>query len=947
MLKNICLSFNRTNISKNHLFRQLCIANNQLYPTRNYATISKSPKSNTVSKNAIPINTELLKFPISKIRNVGIIAHIDAGKTTTTERILYYSGSIKHIGNVDQGDTITDYLQQERDRGITIQSAAVTVPWNSHRINIIDTPGHADFTYEVIRSLRVLDGTVVILDAVEGVEAQTEKVWKQSRHALKLPNVIYINKMDRMGAGFSRTCKDIMIKLKTKIVLVNIPFFIEDEINRERIFTGVIDVINGKILIWDVENAKHSKYDGTEITVFDLNNPTNQEKYPNQFKEYCSARESMVETLCEFDHNESLVDSFLENDEDYMKVPAEDLKAAIRNSTLSNDVSAVLCGASFKNIGVQPLMDSIVDFLPSPIDVQLPEIRSKLSTDRRSKKSKKKTHINNSGDTIVETVPIKLDMIAGNIINNNPQLTVGLAFKVISDYRKQPMIFVRIYSGKLLNGAVLVNSRTGKKFRIINLFLINGDTPHSIDKLNCGNIGVMTVSLVSSATEVTSTTSDNDSGSIFNSTLDSVSFNDLNELRTGDTFVSHSMKKDGSKSFKELESKIQLNPISSPPSIFVTSLEPRTVSDKKSLDENLKIILREDPSLKVFENEEGQTLISGMGELHLEIVKDRLVNDMKTNCDISKVMVTYKETLLRSSGVVRKKDEEISVGCSSDPEDSLEIELEIEPFEGPAKEHYLFKNSAKESEYDNLVALPSDNNLVYIPLRAAPRNVSDYLESLSEEWPLQVKYDQVINSLLASCVSTLQNGGMIGNLPLNSVLIKINKWRFPKASTDLRSLLFLTRDTINETLREKFDPEKDYAILEPIMTIKVAVNNEDVGKVSHDLTSTRKAVIMSIEDDLGSIEETDGVNYLKEAEKQYLPYDQTVISKMKSGDAGKEGDEGFLKLIEAIAPLREMIGYLTKLRSLTKGRSTFVMEYKGLRKVTKDRLESVKEDMYL
>lgn len=241
-------------------------------------------------------NSKLNELPISKIRDIGIIAHIDAGKTTTTERMLFYSGKTKRIGNVDQGDTVTDYLESERERGITIQSAAITIPWNKHKINIIDTPGHADFTFEVIRSLRVLDGAVVILDAVEGVEAQTEKVWKQSQE-LKLPKIAFVNKMDRDGAGFSRTVKEIIQKLQTRIVLITIPYFESIKGNVPQ-FKGVIDIIHKKILVWDLENDNSGK----TITAIGI------EDKPEVLETVTKARESMIETLGEFD--DGIVDSF-------------------------------------------------------------------------------------------------------------------------------------------------------------------------------------------------------------------------------------------------------------------------------------------------------------------------------------------------------------------------------------------------------------------------------------------------------------------------------------------------------------------------------------------------------------------------------------------------------------------------------------------------------------
>ena len=290
------------------------------------------------------------RSPLSKVRNIGIIAHIDAGKTTTTERMLYYAGISKHIGDVDTGDTITDFLEQERSRGITIQSAAISFPWrNTFAINLIDTPGHIDFTFEVIRALKVIDSCVVILDAVAGVEAQTEKVWKQSKSK---PKICFINKMDRMGASFNHTVNDLINKFMrgttTKPVLVNIPYYRKQPTSNDYVFQGVIDVVNGKRLTWNPENPDEiivDELDGTSL-------------------EQCNrCRESMIETLTEYD--EDLVQHFLEEAEgDYSKVSAQFLNASIRKLTMKNMIVPVLCGASFKNIGVQPLLDAIVNYLP-------------------------------------------------------------------------------------------------------------------------------------------------------------------------------------------------------------------------------------------------------------------------------------------------------------------------------------------------------------------------------------------------------------------------------------------------------------------------------------------------------------------------------------------------------------------------------------------------------
>lgn len=425
------------------------------------------------------------RSPLSKVRNIGIIAHIDAGKTTTTERMLYYAGISKHIGDVDTGDTITDFLEQERSRGITIQSAAISFPWrNTFAINLIDTPGHIDFTFEVIRALKVIDSCVVILDAVAGVEAQTEKVWKQSKSK---PKICFINKMDRMGASFNHTVNDLINKFMrgttTKPVLVNIPYYRKQPTSNDYVFQGVIDVVNGKRLTWNPENPDEiivDELDGTSL-------------------EQCNrCRESMIETLTEYD--EDLVQHFLEEAEgDYSKVSAQFLNASIRKLTMKNMIVPVLCGASFKNIGVQPLLDAIVNYLPSPIEAELPELNDK-------------------------TVPMKYDPKVGCLVNNNKNLCIALAFKVITDPIRGKQIFIRIYSGTLNSGNTVYNSTTGEKFKLGKLLIPHAGTSQPVNILTAGQIGLLTGSTVE------------------------------NNISTGDTLITHSSKKDGLKSLDKKRS---------------------------------------------------------------------------------------------------------------------------------------------------------------------------------------------------------------------------------------------------------------------------------------------------------------------------------------------------------------------------------------------------------
>ncbi|KAF8000311.1 hypothetical protein HF325_005240 [Metschnikowia pulcherrima] len=344
---------------------------------------------------------KLNSVPAEKTRNIGIIAHIDAGKTTTTERMLYYSGKTQRIGNVDQGDTVTDYLPSERERGITIQLAAISIPWNGHKINIIDTPGHADFTFEVTRSLRVLDGAVTILDAVAGVEAQTEKVWRQA-NALGIPRIAYVNKMDRPGAGFSRTVKEIVAKLQTRVVCLNLPYFETENGDFAR-----FDVLHKKLLLWDAHDVL-----GKTLRAIDLN-PSDPKLAP-LYEMVLQSRESMIETLGELD--EAVIEEFFERDEDYMAVSTSTLNKAIQAATIASKVTPVLCGLSFRNLGVQPLMDAVVAYLASPLQIGLPDITSSAAKKLgRRKKALPAEEV---------AVPMKMDSKRGLVINNSANLTV-------------------------------------------------------------------------------------------------------------------------------------------------------------------------------------------------------------------------------------------------------------------------------------------------------------------------------------------------------------------------------------------------------------------------------------------------------------------------------------------------------------------------------------------
>lgn len=792
------------------------------------------------------LRTYATRADISKLRNIGIIAHIDAGKTTTTERMLYYSGKINRIGDVDQGDTITDFLPQERARGITIQSAAISFNWqDDYKINLIDTPGHADFSFEVIRAVKVLDGCVTILDAVAGVEAQTEKVWKQSKN---IPKICFINKMDREGAGYSRTVKELITKMQTKVALINMPLFKYCTETQANSFEGVIDVVNKKVLKWSPEDP--DKIDVIEAT----------EATPEIKEQFLQGRESLVEALGEFD--EGLVEYFLDQAEgDYLKVPANLLNQSIRRATINQYLTPVLCGASFRNIGVQPLLDAVVNYLPSPLEARIPEVNH-------------------------DNLPISYDPKVGALINGNKNLCVAFAFKVITDPIRGTMIFIRVYSGTLNSNSTVYNCTRASKFKLGKLVLLHADVYEETSQLYPGEIGVLTGATVA------------------------------NNISTGDTIVNHSMKKDGLKSLnKNTELTLRINPIAVPPPVFVVCVEPRTLGNKKSMEEALQVIVREDPSLVVSKDEEtGQTLLGGMGELHLEIARERLLNDLHADVNIGKLMVSYKETI---DQLGKESTTENDGGCK------FTLSVEPIPLDVPVEE--TISSDKSGSKWYPLGS--DDNYLVVEPHETYKLN----------DWKLQVPYHSIVNAILSSSIAALQKGGKVANFALHSCAVKLKgNWQIPLDMENVTEILPLTRNLIMGILDSL--PSDSYSVLEPVMNLEVIIPQKDVGPVMQDLTGARKANILSIEDEheiSGSNDGLNSVDFHRMAQQQYLPPDMTL----KNAQLGEIGSTN--KIIRAFVPLREMVTYTNKIRSLTQGRGSFHMDYHGMDRVTQDRLDSV------
>ncbi|ODQ66352.1 ribosome-releasing factor 2, mitochondrial [Nadsonia fulvescens var. elongata DSM 6958] len=804
---------------------------------------------------------------IQTIRNIGIIAHIDAGKTTTTERMLFYSGVTKNIGNVDDGDTVMDYLPAERERGITITSAAITFEWNGNKINLIDTPGHADFTFEVIRSIRVLDGAVTILDGVAGVEAQTEKVWNQAAE-MAIPRIIFVNKMDRPGAGFSRTVKEVVSKLNTKVALINIPLFETDgTVNSEERFCGVVDVVDKKVIKWQ-ENS-----DGNDVTVIDIT------EYPSDtVKEECEkARTALIENLCEFD--EGLVETFLELG-DYMEVPKADIKRALRQSTISQEITPVLCGASFRNIGVQPLLDAVVELLPTPIERPHPNAIIELS------KSKKRTKIGGHKAKAIIRKEITLTP------ESNKMLTCALAFKVVNDPIRGMLTYVRVYSGILRSGSMFHNTATGTNERAVKLLQMKADESVEVDQIAAGNIGVIV---------------------------------GAKDVRTGDTLVCHSIKKDGIKQLTDNDINLHLRPISVPPPVFFASIEPCTVSDRKGMDEALNILLKEDPSLHLSVDENsGQTLLSGMGELHLDIAADRLINSLKAKVEMGKIMITYKETIQATTATIENSYKMTESVVDGEAPPSGRVKLLIEPLYPDIPETYAGAH-----------LLDNENNYLTID------------STIAHQRHLIISNEDIHHAFITGIIPALASGGKIANLPLRDLHFRVLEWEIPEDVTSTLAISTATRLAAREALDTLAKPgdingaTKAYALLEPVMSVKITINEEDLGTVVQDVSGTRRGNIASLDEEYGTtgvgLNGKEEINYKDLAERTYVPLDMTMYMSKHN----VRNNNSRQHVVRASVPLKEMVGYLKSLRSMTQGRGTFAMEFEKWERVSVDRLPGI------
>lgn len=632
--------------------------------------------------------------PIEKVRNIGIIAHIDAGKTTTTERVLYYTGRTYKIGDIDEGTTQMDWMAQERERGITIVSAATTTFWRNHRINIIDTPGHVDFTAEVERSLRVLDGGIIVFDAEEGVQSQSETVWHQADR-YKVPRLAFINKMDKLGADFEKTIQMIEQRLGAKVAVVTFP------VGKEKDFIGVVDILTEKALIWDdKKDATGEKFETKEI-------PDNLQKKVKEFKE------KLIEQIAEFD--EKLTDKYLKGEE----ISLEELKAGLRKATIANKLIPTYAGAALRNKGIQPLLDGVVDFLPNPLDV--PPIKGiNPQTEQEEKR-----------------------------VTDPKGPLAALAFKVQTDPHVGRLTYLRIYSGTLKAGAEVFNSVQRRKERISRLLLMHANQKESIDQAQAGEI----VAVVG-----------------------------LRQTTTGDTLC-------------DKERPIILESISFPDPVISLAIEPKTRADQEKLSFALKALSEEDPTFKIrFNPQTGQTTIAGMGELHLEILVDRLKREFNVLANTGQPQVAYKETVKKKATAEGKY-----IRQSGGRGQYGHCFLRIEPL--PRGEGFKFINEIKGG------AIPSE----FIP--AVEKGVKEAMEK-----------------------------GVLAGYPLTDMAVALYDGTFHEVDSSEVAFKIAGSAALQQAVKQGIP-----VLLEPIMKLEVTTPEEFMGDVIGDLSSKR-AQILATED---------------------------------------------------------------------------------------------------
>ncbi|KAF4632445.1 hypothetical protein G7Y89_g5686 [Cudoniella acicularis] len=789
-------------------------------------------------------------------------------------------GYTRRIGNVDEGSTVTDFLPAERARGITIQSSAVTFQWPpltessadqinqprshvSHTINLIDTPGHADFTFEVLRSLRILDGAVCILDGVAGVEAQTEKVWAQANR-YSIPRIVFVNKLDRDGAAFERTVREVGTRLRGWPAVCQIPWW---EGGNGR-FIGVGDVINLCGLEWKEGG------DGKSIQTSSLEELA--QKDSNLRTELLKARAALVEALCGFD--DKLLETWMEYGDDASKIPPQAIRDSLRRCILpgSGRLIPVFAGASFRNIGVQPLLDAVNDYLPNPLERPDPEIT-----------------LGNQECTISDLLHGKLPTVASankKLVKkmHSPKALAAqveacaLAFKVVNDPKRGVLVYIRVYSGSVKRNAALWNTNLHVTERAQRLLQMQASDAVEIQHIAAGQIGVI-------------------SG--------------LKYARTGDTLVSYpgSNVKVGPPA--PLNS-LQLRPIDVPPPVFFAAIEPNSLSEEKNVHEVLQMLLREDPSLHVNVDEEsGQMLLSGMGELHLEIARDRLVNDFKAKAIMGNIEISYRESVLSPTAphqymfdrdVAGKKGR---AGCKASVEP-------IDQFSNPSTTTHTVERDGNQITIRVLGCLDVD---------------PEENQFLPPELPLSAVQTALINGAVAALAR-----GPRREFPLHdshAIITFDPKRDLFGSETSPAALSSASRLAVKAALQEAFDTN-NIGLMEPVMNVVISCNEASLGSIVHDISSARGGHVMSLESD-GNDDPHDDMPAI-DINKIYAPGDPFV-----SGSINQAAGPGQQRQVTARVPLKEMVGYLKHLRSLTGGRGTFVMSVDKFERLSGPREKAV------
>lgn len=669
-------------------------------------------------------------YPLEQYRNIGIIAHIDAGKTTITERILFYTGKTHRIGSVDDGTTVTDWMDQERERGITIVSAAVSAEWKGYQINIIDTPGHIDFTAEVQRSLRVLDGGVIIFDAVQGVEPQSETVWRQADR-YGVPRLCFINKMDRAGASFERTLDMVRRRLGANPIPLQVPIGSEAE------FKGVVDLLEMKAIVFEDEL-------GATPEIVEI---------PAEMREQVeAARETLVEKVAELD--DDLTSKYLEGEE----ISVKELKDAIRKAVIANEATPAFCGTALKNKGVQPLLDAIIDYLPSPADI--PSVEGVSPDDEN------------------EIIKLPAD--------DDAPLS-ALIFKIVTDPYVGRLAYFRVYSGVLKQGQTLTNTTKGKRERIGRLIRMYADRREDVTEVRAGDIAAVL---------------------------------GLKGTFTGDTLCDNK--------------KVVLENITFPDPVISVAIEPKTLADQEKMANALHKLSEEDPTFRVRKDTEtDQTIISGMGELHLDVLVNRMLREFKVHANIGRPRVAYHESITKTVEKIDYRHVKQSGGHGQ----YAHVILKMEPGE-----------RGSGIEFDDKIfggSIPRE----YIP--AVKKGVLGAADS-----------------------------GVLAGYPVTDVKVTLTDGSFHEVDSSEMAFKMAGSMAFREGIR-KGSP----VLLEPMMKVEVVVPEEYLGDIMGQLNS-RRGNILGME--------------------------------MRAGNA---------QAIRAMVPLAEMFGYATELRSGTKGRGVFSMEF--------------------